>query len=115
MSEILSVASILAADDRTIETVEVAEWGGSVKVQAFTKRQSSDIRRGAMVGDNVDSDLLEKALFLNGVIEPIFTDEQYNLLMEKSAVAVDKVTKAVMEVSGMSEKAGKEAEANFPS
>lgn len=116
MAGILSVEAILASDDRTVTEVEVPEWGGSVKVQAFSKRQSSDIRKSASnPSGEIDSDALEKQLFLQGVIEPQFSEEQYNLLLEKSAVALDRVVKAVLNVSGMGEGAVKESEANFPS
>jgi hypothetical protein len=52
-------------------------------------------------------------VFLAGVVEPVFTPEQYNLLMEKSAIALDRVIKQVLKVNDMAPESEKEAAASF--
>lgn len=112
----LSMEDILTADDLTVRDVEVPEWGGTVKVRAFTKRQQIEIRRSAqasMQGDQIDVDEFERQVFLAGMVEPEVNADQYNLLMERNAQALDRITRAILEINGMAEETEKQVAATF--
>jgi len=115
-SHVLSMEDILTADDLSTTTVEVPEWGGSVKVRPFTKRQQVSIRKQAqssLQGGEIDVDEFERQVFLAGVVEPEITVDQYNLLLEKNAQAMDRIVKAVLEINGMAEDTEKKVAATF--
>jgi hypothetical protein len=113
-AKILSMEDILTSEDRAIVSVNVPEWGGHLKVRPFTKRQQIDIRNtGRKPDGDVDVDSFEMQVFLAGVIEPVFTQEQYNLLLEKSAIALDRVIKEVLKINDMGPDAEKESAASF--
>jgi hypothetical protein len=112
--KVLSMEDILSVEDRTVVAVEVPEWGGSVKIRPFTKRQQIEIRNtGRKPDGDIDVDAFEMQVFLAGVVEPVFTPEQYNLLMEKSAIALDRVIKEVLRVNDMAPESEKETAASF--
>ena len=113
---VLTVEDILSADDLSLITVDVKEWGGAVKIRPFTKRQQQQIRLAAQKQSQegeLDVDEFERLVFLAGVVEPEFNENQYNLLMEKSAQALDSVIKRVLEINGMSPEADAETAASF--
>lgn len=114
---VLTVEDIITSDDRDLVDVEVPEWGGIVKVQPFTKRQQVEIRRAAQVslgGDgNIDVDEFERQVFLAGLVEPEVTPDQYNLLLEKNAQAMDRIVKEILRINGMAEDTEKQVAATF--
>lgn len=111
---LLTVDEILTAPDLTEKRVEVPEWGGSVKVRSLTKGQQHAIRQAARRSDGeIDSDYVEILMFVEGVIEPRFDLKQAALLKDKNAGAVDRVLAVILEISGMTPKAVKEAEKRF--
>lgn len=115
---ILTADEIWAAKDIEERTVLVPQWGGSVRIRTFSKKQADDMRKKS-TGPNpnkpgrpveVDTDELEARLFVEGVIEPKFKFEDYDRLAEKSAVAIGLILKAIMDASGLSELAVAEAD-----
>jgi hypothetical protein len=112
---ILTVEAILAAKDLKEEVVEVPEWNGAVKVRAFSKKGQQEIREMATVDDEIQTDRLEMYMFLRGVIEPHMSDDQYELLRDKSAGVIDRILQRIMELSGMTLEAQKRAEKSFRS
>jgi len=110
-----SVDAILAIDDREIHSVDVPEWKCSVKVQPLTKAQEHAIRKRATRGNKVDEQLVEGLYFVHGVVEPKFTPDQVNRIMEKNSSAVNKVLLKIMDISGISEEAAEEADEDMKS
>lgn len=110
----LSAAEILNADDLNEEDVECPEWGGKVRVRALSKQRQQALRKASAPGGEFDAGLFEMALFVEGVITPVFDASQMDALRQKSAKPVDRVTKKVMQLSGMAEDAVDDAEATFP-
>lgn len=100
----LTVSDILAANDIVEEDVAVPEWGGSVRIRAFTKAKQLELR--AMATDprtgQVDEVRLELQIFIHGVIDPVFPPVHATELREKSAGAIDRVLKRIVAISGMS-------------
>lgn len=112
---ILDVDAILAAKDLVEETIDIPEWGGAVKVRSFSKKQQQDVRDEAMVDGDLNAERLEMFLFLRGVVEPEFENEQYEQLREKNAAVIDRILNRIMKLSGLTPEAVKEAEKSLSS
>lgn len=110
----LSVEQIAAADDLGRETIEVPEWGGSVVVRGLGYGEWVDVRDASIVGGQQDERLLARLLFAAALVEPAVTPEQAEILVNKSAAAVNRLMEAVTRLSGNSAEAFAEAEAGFP-
>lgn len=104
---LLTAAEILAANDIVEEEVEVPEWGGAVRIRAFTKARQQELRR--MATDprtgRIDNEKLEMQIFIHGVIEPEFAPVQQTELRLKSAGAMDRVLTRIMAISGLTSEA----------
>lgn len=106
-----SVAGILAADDIKEHEIDVPEWGCSVLIRTFTRKQVADMTRRATTKDrytgkdNLDTRMLEALSFIEGVADPKFTLEDYEKLEEKSIGAMMRIVKAINLHSGLSEEA----------
>lgn len=115
---ILSFADIQAADDIETEDVFIPEWGGNVTVKVFTKAEANDIRRhmesvAEAGGGKAEMDEFERQVILTGLIAPSISAEQYNLLLEKSNKAINRLSVAIMDINGMSEGQDEKDEADF--
>ena len=100
--KILSREEILALDDRPTEIVEVPEWGGAVKVRGMSVGQRAQLLKRIQGPDGkIDPEKASIVAFIEGVVEPKFTMEDYEALAEKSAEAMDRVTMAFMRLSGV--------------
>lgn len=114
--KILSLDEILAAEDVTERIVPVPQWGGSVKVRSITKRQMRVIKEEAKDDEgNLSEDLVEQAIFCHGLIDPPVDAEAYEKLLDKSADAVDTITKAILRDSNLEDDSVKKAEKKFRS
>lgn len=112
---ILTAEEIFAAKDIEERTVPVPQWGGAVRIKTLTQKQAGDLRKRATRTNpitrtaEIDNDLLEALLFVEGVIEPKFTMADYGKLQDKSMSAVSTVLKQIMDASGLTEDAMKDA------
>ena len=111
----LTAEEIWAAKDIEERTVDIPQWGGAVRIRTFSKKQADSMRKRATHQDRftkqdvVDNEMLEALLFVEGVVEPAFTLDDYDRLQEKSAVAVSLVLRAIMDASGLSQLAVSDA------
>jgi len=105
----LTAEDILSSVDITPEIVDVPQWGGTVTIQPFTKEAQQRARKQAMNDGEIDTDRLEMVLFIEGVVEPKFTEEHYEALKGKSAAAIDLVLQKIMSASGITEDEAKKA------
>lgn len=108
-----NLADILAMNDVSEKVIDVPEWGCSVKIKGLTKAQQIALRKQAVFRGTVDEAKMEGLLFVYGVVEPKFAPEHIDRLFEHSSGPVDKVLLEIMRLSGMSDDADKEAEADF--
>jgi len=110
-----TAADILAADDIREEVIDVPEWGCSVLIRTFTRRQVSEMTKRATHRDKytgkdvIDNQELEALTFVEGVAEPKFTLEDYSKLEDKSISAMIRIVKAINNLSGLSEEAVQDA------
>lgn len=100
---ILSFQNIIEAEDITEEVVPVPEWGGEVVVRSISYRKMGKLKeqvakKQGKSGDDVDVEGVdyERALLAAGLVEPEVTEDEAEMLMDKSASAVMKVLTAVM-------------------
>lgn len=112
---ILTAQQILDCNDLTERLLPVPEWGGDVRLRAFTKAQEQDIRNAAKVAGEIDTDRLEVLMVVYGLAEPSFTVAQAELLRQKSAKAFDRVFRAILELNSMEDGAVEKAVDRFPS
>jgi hypothetical protein len=112
---ILTADEIWKAQDIEERTVDVPEWGGSVRIRSFTKKQTDRMLRSATTRDRfgkdtTDNQKLEALLFVEGVIEPKFDLDDYERVLDKSAVVIARIIKSISEASGLSDLAVAEAD-----
>ena len=92
--------AILAADDLTVEAVEIPEWGGVVYVRTFQgkardnfERVCTDKRRE--LGQAFNNEGLRTLLAILTICDEagnlLFTEEDAEALNAKSAAAVDRI------------------------
>ncbi len=112
---ILTADDIWNAQDIEERTVEVPQWGGSVRIKTFTKKQFDEIIKRSTIKDRLGKDvrdnaLVEAHLFCEGMIDPVIPIVDYDKVQAKSAAAVSIVIKAIVDASGLSELAVAEAD-----
>jgi hypothetical protein len=114
----LSREDIFAAQDIEERVVLVPQWKGAVKIRTFSKEVLDKMRKDS-TGPNpgkigrpieLDQEEFEARIFINGVIDPVFTLEDYAEIQKKSAVALSVILKAIIEANGLSEAAVAEAD-----
>lgn len=106
--KLLSRADILKANDVKTTEVPVPEWGGSVYVTTMTAGQRDAYesmlfqRMKAGGRDNIVK-VARASLVVAACVDsdgnPLFTDEDLELLSRKSAAAMDRVVKAAQELN----------------
>lgn len=123
MTKILSKADILGSHDMRIKTVEVPEWGGSVRLRSLTGAERDAFE--ALLVKDIDgkrvpdlANLRAKLLAATIVDEEdrqIFSSGDIAALGKKSAVALDRVFNVAQRLNGMSADAVEEAVKNSDS
>jgi hypothetical protein len=112
-----SVDAILSKDTRRTDEVEVPEWGGAVRIRAFSKSQYIAMQTASGFdsnGEGGDLEMFQKQMFLHGVEEPKFTQEQVDALFSgQSGGIVDRVLVAIAELNALGTEAAKRAKAKF--
>lgn len=117
---ILTAQEIFEARDIEERVVPVPQWGGAVRIKTLSQKQAGDLRKRATRTNpitrqsEIDNDLLEALLFVEGVVEPQFTMADYGKLQDKSMAAVSTVLKQIMDASGLTEDAMKNATKSDP-
>jgi hypothetical protein len=116
---ILSIAEIMEVQDITERKIPIPEWGGEVVVRSISHRQMRDLKKRVAkeVGDDDEerqNDEVEKQIFLEGLVNPKITDEEFEHILNKSSSAVMKILNGILGASGGEENAVNEEEKNFP-
>ena len=107
---LLTKSAILAANDLKTQDVEVPEWGGAVRVRAFTGRERDAFEASMVRGDGKDrkvdlTNMRARLVALSVVDEAgqrVFTDDEVDLLGTKSGAALDRVFALAQELNGLS-------------
>jgi hypothetical protein len=99
--ERMTAEAILALNDTKTDDLFIEEWGTTLKVQGLTKKQQLDVRERSLVNGEVSAEKSQGFLFLEGVVEPRFSEDQLVPLFEKNAGVIDRILGRVLELSGM--------------
>lgn len=110
----LTVEQIIAADDLQQSEVDMPEWGGTVMVRGLGYGEWVDLRDAATIGGQQDERIFARLLFAAALVEPTVTPEQADLLIGKSAPAVNRLVERIMDASHVGDDAVVAAEATFP-
>lgn len=110
----LTLEQIVAAQDLGDEAVDVPEWGGTVQIRGLGYGEWVDIREQATVGGQQDERIFARLLFAAALSDPVVTPEQADLLISKSASAVNRLVDQILKASNVDAGAFTEAEATFP-
>jgi hypothetical protein len=112
---------ILAADDIQSEAVEVPEWGVTLEVRGMNGADRSRILEAASASD--DGKISIGNMYVETVIastyDPetglrVFSENDRDALMGKSASAIDRLATVGMRLSAMDGKATDTAKVTFP-
>ena len=107
---LLTKSAILAADDLKNEDVDVPEWGGTVRVRAFSGRERDAFEASLVRGDGKDrkvdlTNMRARLVALTVVDESgqkVFTQDDVDLLGAKSGSALDRVFSVAQKLNGLS-------------
>lgn len=128
---LLNRDQVLGADDLNTEDVECSEWGGVMRVRALTSKERGQLERmfsSAKTGDGAinmgkDKDpnapnwgnwrawIIAKAA-VDENNKPVFAVTDIERLGERSSAPIDRVSSAVMRISGLNKKDQEEMEKN---
>jgi hypothetical protein len=115
VKKILSLDEIIEVDDRKIDTVDVPEWGGTVKIRALSRRQVLEALEQATARDgSVDGAKLQMLYLVRGMHEPQVTEDRIDQLNAKHPDPIHRIVERIREISGMGDDADQAADARFP-
>lgn len=110
---ILSVDEIVAADDLGEKEIEIPEWGGSIVIRGLGYGEFVAIRSAADSNGQQDEKIFGRLLLAASFVKPPLTQEQADVLFNKSMVAVTRISNEIMSLSGIGAEPFVEAEATF--
>jgi hypothetical protein len=100
----LTREEILNSKDITEEDIDCTKWGGKIKIKSLSLEKRQSIKKAATRTDGTDQldDLkMSIATFIEGVVEPKFTPNDFNALKEKSYETMMIVLNRICEISGI--------------
>lgn len=115
---ILSKAQIAAAVDRQDSLFNVPEWGGAVRLRAWSTAQRDHVVSLVVNHDKLDTSgkptmdnqRLMRLLVVYGMAEPVLTEAE---VMEKSPVVIDRIATEVMRLNAMNREVALSASMTF--
>lgn len=115
-SKALSADDILGADDLTIESVDVPEWGGTVHVRALSGAEREKYARSVEEyhAKGQMQALLVAMATCNAQGDRVFTDDRVELLSRKSARAIGRLADVASRLSGLGAAAAEDAKKPSP-
>ena len=106
--------SIIAAQDFKYKDIEVAEWGGSVRLRGLSSKDRDEYE--SSIGITQDMSNMRARLVVRSLVdkegERIFLDNDADALGEKNAETIARLFDEVRDLSGMSDEALGIAEGN---
>jgi hypothetical protein len=111
----LTVEDIFATNDIEETVIPIPEWNGTVTIRTFSRRQVADITKQSTTRDRytgkdvTDQAKLEALTFIEGVVSPKFTLDDYERLLDKSIAPLLRIIKAINLASGLSEESVQDA------
>lgn len=119
MKKLLSKDAILNADDLKHEDVDVAQWGGTVRVRTMTGAERDEFRNSVSAEGGIGPGRFSVALLAATLIDEtgarLFTVAEIDQLAEKSATSIDKPAAVSMRLNGIGGAAAEESAKNSAS
>jgi hypothetical protein len=114
MTKYLNANDILTVDDRQIEEVKVAEWGGVVRVTGMSGHDRDEWELSLVNGErqNIRASIAAKCI-VDAKGKRLFADKQIEVLGQKSGAALNRVYEVAARLSGITDSDVEELEANF--
>lgn len=110
---LLTRDSILKAQDVATKDVQVAAWGGSIRVRSMTVAERNEFARRASGAEAASTSAwLVSILAVDDAGKALFTPDDVKALEGRSFKALDAVVNAILEVNGIGEKAVEAAAKN---
>jgi hypothetical protein len=110
---LLSKTQIIEAKDLPHEDIEVAEWGGAVRVRALTGTARGELEGFFRQKD--ERNYRERLLALSIVGEDgerLFTSDEVEELARKNAEVIERIFSVAVRLSGLSKATAEEAKKN---
>lgn len=101
---LLKREDVLTSHDVKTKDVEVAEWGGSVRVRQMTLAERGEFARRGADGVATTGAWLLATLCVDENGKRMFTDDDVEGLMRRNHRAIDRVVDAILEVNGLDQK-----------
>jgi len=106
---VLNKEAIFAAEDSDTITLDVPEWGGSIRLRPMTGQQRAEWEYWATkrADKNGDSDFrgIRERLIISCVVDddgkPLFDAGDLDELAQKNAMVLDRISDKCQEISGM--------------
>jgi hypothetical protein len=115
LRKLLSAAEILNAPV-PFEYVQVPEWGGTVRVQAFTGSKREEWSRGVGSSDDKDDGTAMARLLVYTCVDesgvPLFSLDDVLALSKASSVALERIVRVAIRLCGLGATAVETAEKN---
>jgi hypothetical protein len=110
----LSIDDVFKASDVREEDLDVAEWGGKIRIRSLGLDSMRRVNAQSTLPDG-KTDLLEAMVWMviEGCVDPAFGPEHRKALGEKGLDVLSKISDAVTSLSGMGEEAISNAELAF--
>jgi hypothetical protein len=110
---------ILKADDLAKKEMEIPEWDVKINVCSMNGKQRSILLQKAKEGDAEGKDLVDfySKILAMTIRDPetnelVFTEEDYDELMEKNVGVIERIVEVALKLNGLSNDSIKEAEKN---
>jgi hypothetical protein len=101
-SGFLSKEAVFTTDDIKMAVVDCPEWGGKVKIKGLTVPERAEVVEASKKSDgDMDSTMFALMSIVIGSVEPKFELVDLDKLKKKSFGVIDRIAKAIYEVSGI--------------
>ena len=113
---LLNRDAILKANDITMQTVNVPEWGGDVSIRTLTGTERDAFEASIVSGKKHDMTNIRAKLVARSVVDEkgvrLFTDDDVCAIGRKNAKALDRIFDAAQRMNGIRETEIQELEKN---
>lgn len=122
-NNVLTKDAIIQSVDYVVEEVEVAKWGGTVRLRSLTGKGRDEfeaaVTKSSTTPGQVDIRGLKALLLTMTIVDEndvlVFTKEDVDVINEKASDVIEILWEVVQKMNGIGEEGLQEAEKNSPS
>lgn len=111
----LNREALLNAPGPATTIIEVPEWGGQLRIKAFSGTERAEFAKICAADDKIMAEIFGKVLILGCVEEngsPLLGAADVDTIMAKDGRVVQRVAEAIMEFNGLTDKAAETIKGN---